>query len=165
PIELEGTFPLPEAQLDRFLLKLRLGYPAEEQEHEILLRFEQEDPLDKLEPVVSREEILSMQRECRLVEVEESVRQYLVRLTRATREHPSLELGASPRATLSLYRAGQALAVLRGRSFVIPDDVKALAVPVLAHRLILKPQARLRGRSAETIVEEILSSHPVPVEE
>ncbi len=124
PIELEGTFPLPEAQVDRFLLKIKLGYPTEEEEEEILLRFRTEDPLEMLEPVVSSGDLLEVIAQSRRIRVEASVRRYIVSIPRATREHEFLELGASPRGTLFLYRTSQALAALRGRDYVIPDDVK-----------------------------------------
>ncbi|HID87890.1 MAG TPA: MoxR family ATPase, partial [Anaerolineae bacterium] len=165
PIELEGTFPLPEAQVDRFLLRLKLGYPTVDEENRILLRFERSDPLEELEPVVSTQELLSMQEESRRVRVEESVRGYIVRVCRATRGHPAVELGASPRGTLFLYKTAQALAALRGRDYVIPDDVKYLAPYVLTHRLIISPQTRLRGRTGEEIVREVVESVAVPVEE
>jgi MoxR-like ATPase len=164
PIELEGTFPLPEAQVDRFLMKVALGYPSEEDENTILLRYEREDPLEMLAPATRAEDLLAMQEQVRSVLVEESVRQYVVRVVRATREHPAVELGVSPRGTLALYRTAQALAALRGRTFVIPDDVKYLAPSVLTHRLIISPQTRLRGRRPEEIVAEIVGSVPVPVE-
>ncbi len=165
PIELEGTFPLPEAQLDRFLLRLKLGYPTVSEENEILLRYEREDPLEKLEPVVSAEDILAMGVERRRVRVEESVREYLVRVCRTTREHPAVELGASPRGTLFLYQTAQALAAIRGRDYVLPDDVKYLAPFVLTHRIIISPQVKLRGRTGEEVVREIVASVPAPVEE
>jgi MoxR-like ATPase len=165
PIELEGTFPLPEAQVDRFLLRLKLGYPTVDEENRILLRFEQYDPLEDLQPVISSEELLAMQEESRRVRVEESVREYIVRVCRTTRGHPAVELGASPRGTLFLYKTSQALAALRGRDYVIPDDVKYLAPYVLTHRLIISPQTRLRGRTGEEIVREVVESVAVPVEE
>ena len=165
PIELEGTFPLPEAQVDRFLMRVALGYPTEDEEHDILLRFEREDPLDALTPVVEAEEVLEMQAAVRRVHVAEAVRSYIVSVARATRDDPAVELGASPRATLALYRTAQALAAIRGRDYVIPDDVKYLAPYVLTHRLILSTQTRLRGRSAEEIVRDIVERVPVPVEE
>jgi MoxR-like ATPase len=165
PIELEGTFPLPEAQVDRFLLRLKLGYPTVDEENRILLRFEQHDPLEDLQPVISSDELLAMQEESRRVRVEESVREYIVRICRATRGHPAVELGASPRGTLFLYKTSQALAALRGRDYVIPDDVKHLAPYVLTHRLIISPQTRLRGRTGEEIVREVVASVAVPVEE
>lgn len=162
PIELEGTFPLPEAQLDRFLLRARLGYPNQEEELEILDRFQTEDPLSQLTAVASPEQVVELQHARREVRISPPVREYIVSLARATRTHPSFRLGASPRASLSLMRAGQALAALRGRDFVLPDDVKHLAVPVLAHRLILKEEGRFRGEDPERFLEEILSQMPVP---
>ena len=164
PIELEGTFPLPEAQVDRFLIKIALGYPNEEDENEILLRYEREDPLDVLGPVLQAEELLAMQEQARMVQVEASVREYLVKVVRATREHQSVELGVSPRGTLALYKTAQALAAVRGREFVIPDDVKYLAPPVLTHRIMISPQTRLRGRRPEEVMVEIVNTVPVPVE-
>ena len=164
PVELEGTFALPEAQLDRFLLRLHIGYPEESDEHEILARFKEESPLDSLTPVIESDELIAMEKGVRHVFLEQDVEDYLVQVVRATREHAAVELGASPRATLALYRCSQALAALRGRSYVIPDDVKALAPSVLAHRLILDPQTALRGRSSNAVVQEIVDSIPVPVE-
>ena len=162
PIELEGTFPLPEAQVDRFLMKVALGYPSEPDENAILLRYEREDPLDKLEPVVRAEDLLAMQRQVKEVLVEESVRDYIVK--GAPPAPPAVELGVSPRGTLALYRTAQALAALRDRRFVIPDDVKYLAPPVLTHRIIISPQTRLRGRRPEEVMAEIFETVPVPVE-
>ncbi len=164
PIELEGTFPLPEAQIDRFLLKIKLGYPSEDDENAILLRFERDDPLTTLAPVVESPVLLALQDEVRTIHVDEAVRQYIVQVARATRQNAALELGASPRATLALYKTAQALAAIRGRAFVIPDDVKYLAPAVLAHRLLISPQARLRGRNREQIVQEVVATVPVPVE-
>ena len=164
PIELEGTFPLPEAQIDRFLLKIKLGYPSEDDENAILLRFEREDPLAALAPVVESQSLLTLQDEVRTIHVDEAVRQYIVQVARATRQNAALELGASPRATLALYKTAQALAAIRGRAFVIPDDVKYLAPAVLAHRLLISPQARLRGRNREQIVQEVVATVPVSVE-
>ena len=165
PVELEGTFPLPEAQLDRFLLRVGLGYPTEDDEGAILTRFQQENPLDNLASVVEAEELLEIQKLCRQVYVERSIRSYAVAIARATRSHKDIRLGASPRASLGLHLASQALAAIRGRNYVIPDDVKYLAVPALAHRLIAKTEAHLRGRSAAEIVREIVSTVSVPVEE
>ena len=165
PVEMEGTFPLPEAQLDRFLLKVSLGYPSEDEEGEILSRFQQGNPLDSMSSVLDVKELLELQRLCRQVYIEESVRRYVIAITRATRSHQGIRLGASPRASLGLYIASQALAAIRGRTYVIPDDIKHLAVPTLAHRLISKTEATLRGRSMETSVSEVVSSVPVPVEE
>ena len=164
PIELEGTFPLPEAQVDRFLMQISLGYPSEVEENDILLRYHQSDPLDSLTSVVTGEQLLAMQAAVRAVRVDESVRQYLVRVTRATREHQAVELGVSPRGTLALYRSSQALAAVRGRSFVIPDDVKLLAPYVLTHRIHISPQTRLRGRTPQEIVAQIVSEVPTPVD-
>jgi MoxR-like ATPase len=165
PIELEGTFPLPEAQLDRFLMRIALGYPSSEQEHEILLRFQAYNPLEELDQVATPEELLSMQRAVRQTRVERSVREYLVNVIRKTREHPAVSLGASPRASLALFHASQALAAIRSRDYVLPDDVKYLAPYVLTHRLLLDPQVRLRGRTAADIVRQIVTEVPVPVEE
>ena len=164
PIELEGTFPLPEAQLDRFLLRVSIGYPAEEDDHVILDRFRQDDPLEELEPVVSSDELTQIQAECRKIHVTADIEDYIIRLIHATRDHAALQLGASPRAMLALYRASQALAALRGRAFVIPDDVKYLVPFVLTHRIIPLAESHLRGLNTEEILEEILGSVPVPVE-
>jgi len=165
PVELEGTFPLPEAQLDRFLLKIEMGYPSEDEEVEMVLRFEEASPLERLQPVASTEQLLQLQKEARAVHVDPAVRGYAVQVARATRTHPAVQLGASPRATLALYRAAQARALLEGRHFVLPDDVKRMAPAVLGHRLILDPQARLRGKLPGSILEELLHDIPVPVEE
>jgi MoxR-like ATPase len=164
PIELEGTFPLPEAQLDRFLIKLSIGYPDAAGENNILLRFEREDPLETLEKVVEPEEILELQQDVRQIKVEDSVRNYLVNVCRATRTHEDIALGASPRATMALYRTSQARAAIEDRRFVIPDDVKVMAPYVLTHRLVVNPQTRLRGRAAEDILREVVDTVPVPVD-
>lgn len=164
PIELEGTFPLPEAQLDRFLMKVALGYPDEASENTMLLRFERTDPLATLESVVSPGEILTMQEEIRTVRVENSVRQYIVNVCRATRVHEDILLGASPRATMALYRTCQARAAINLRDFVIPDDVKQMAPHVLTHRLVVNPQTRLRGRTPEDVVLDVANTVPVPVD-
>lgn len=164
PIELEGTFPLPEAQLDRFLMKIAIGYPSASEENDLLLRFEQQDPLDTLEKVVEPEEIMTMQTDVRAVRVEESVRHYVVNICRATRSHEDIDLGASPRATMALYHTGKARAAIHGRDFVIPDDVKQLAPYVLTHRLVVNPQTRLRGRQPTDIIRDIVNTVPVPVE-
>ena len=163
PIELEGTFPLPEAQIDRFLLRLRLGYPSEDDETAMLERFEDADPLSSLGPVASADDILRIQGLVRQVYIDPVLRNYLVQVIRATREHPDVELGASPRATLGLYRCAQALAGIRGQEYVTPDDIKTLATPALAHRVILKSMARLRERSQESVVNEVLEAQTVPV--
>lgn len=164
PIELEGTFPLPEAQLDRFLVRLRLGYPDEDGEDEILQRFETTNPLDTLQPEVEASELIRLIGALTHLHVDPSVRHYAVKIVRATREDPAFELGASPRASLALFRTARALAAISGRDYVLPDDVKAMAPYVLPHRLILSTQARLRGRDAEELVGEILQRVPVPVE-
>jgi len=165
PVELEGTFPLPEAQLDRFLLKINLGYPSEDEEGVILSRFQQGNPLDSLTSVIEAGELLELQKLCRQVYVDDSVRNYAIAISRATRSHDDIKLGASPRASLGLHLASQALAAIRGRGYVMPDDVKYLATPVITHRLIPKTEARLRGHSLEAIVRNIVSTVPVPVEE
>lgn len=164
PIELEGTFPLPEAQLDRFLMRIKIGYPDAAQENDILLRFERQDPLETVQAVVTPEEIMEMQQQIREIRVEESVRRYVVDVCRTTREHPDIELGASPRATMGLYRTVQALAAIGGRQYVIPDDVKAMAPHVLTHRLMVNPQTRLRGRKPEDVIREVVDTVRVPVE-
>jgi MoxR-like ATPase len=166
PVELEGTFPLPEAQLDRFMFKVKLGYPAtQDEEGMILSRFRQSNPLDNLASVIETAELLELQKLCRHVYYDTSVRDYVTSITRATRSYEGIKLGASPRASLGLHQAAQALAAIRGRNYVIPDDVKYLAVPALAHRLMSKTETRLRGKSSESIVSEIVSTVPVPVEE
>ncbi len=166
PIELEGTFPLPEAQLDRFLLKVRLGYPDMAEEIAIMDRFQERDPLSGLEPVATPEQIAGLQEARKSVRVSPPVKEYIANIVRQTRAMPSLRLGASPRASLGLLRAGQALATLRERDYVLPDDIKYLTVPVLAHRLILTESERMRGETrgatAEHCLEEILSTIPVP---
>ncbi len=164
PVELEGTFPLPEAQLDRFLLRVAIGYPTQEEENRILERFRLEDPLESLAPVASADEIIALQAARRRVRVEDSVRDYIVRIARATRGTADIQLGASPRATLSLYQASQAWAFIHGREFVLPDDIKSVALSVLCHRMIIAPQAQLRGRNANELVADIVSAVPVPVE-
>jgi MoxR-like ATPase len=164
PIELEGTFPLPEAQVDRFLIKLPIGYPTPEEENQILLRFERADPLETLAPIVGAQELLAMQKLVRDVRVEASVRAYVVSIARATREHREVALGASPRGTMALYHCAQAWAAIHGRAFVVPDDIKKLAPYVLTHRILIQPQVRLRGRKPEDVVAEIVETVPVPVE-
>jgi MoxR-like ATPase len=165
PIELEGTFPLPEAQLDRFLLKIKIGYPTMADDHIILSRFRQGSPLEELTPVVSSEDLMAMQMACREISISRDVEDYIIRLIQATRTHNALQLGASPRAMLALYYASQALAALQGRSFVIPDDVKYLAGFVLEHRVIPRAESHLRGRHTEEIIKDILNTVPVPVED
>jgi len=164
PVELQGTFPLPEAQLDRFLLRLVLGYPDPADEDVMLLRFEHNGPLEGLSPVTMATEILEVRRQVQEIYVESSVRRYILEITGTTRSNPLIALGCSPRASLALYRASQALALIRGRDFVIPDDVKHMAVPVLAHRLVLSTEAYLHNTSKENLIVDILSSLPVPTE-
>ncbi len=166
PIELEGTFPLPEAQLDRFLLRVRLGYPNKDQEIAIMERFQEQDPLTDLAAVANPAQIVELQQARKAIRVSPPVKEYIADIVRLTRCAPAFRLGASPRATLCLMRAGQALAALRGRDYVLPDDIKCLAVPVLAHRLILSEEERMRGETrgeaAEHFLEEILAQAPVP---
>jgi MoxR-like ATPase len=164
PIELEGTFPLPEAQLDRFMMRVRVGYPTEGEEDDILLRFEAENPLDSLEPVVGAEELTRLRTLVPRVHCEASLRSYAIAIVRATRRHPALHLGASPRASLMLFRAARALAAIRGRDYVLPDDVKSLVPVMLPHRLLLSPEARLRGRNVDDIVAEVVAEVAVPIE-
>ncbi len=156
PIEYEGTFPLPEAQLDRFLMRLALGYPQASEEVQILRNLRQKHPIESIAQVVEGAELLPLYDAVSDTHVDESLEEYVVALVRATRAHPDLALGASPRGSLGLYKTAQALAALRGRDYVIPDDVKALAPLVLTQRLIVKPESQLRGRSAEAILDEIL---------
>jgi len=165
PIELEGTFPLPEAQLDRFLLRVRLGYPSAAEEETILSRFQETNPLDSLPVILEAKEILELQRLSHQVYVEPTVRGYITALTRATRSHADIRLGASPRSSLALHSAAQARAAIQGRSYVIPDDVKSLFIPVIAHRLLIKAEARMRGKTEEDILREILERTPIPIEE
>jgi MoxR-like ATPase len=164
PVELEGTFPLPEAQLDRFFMKIKLGYPDAAEEDAILLRFEEGSPLTDLEPVVDAAELVRLSRLVSQVHCDASVRRYVVDVVQATRKHTAYELGASPRGSLNLYRGARALAAIRGRDYVLPDDVKRLAPFILAHRAILSSQARLRGREVEEVLQEVVDSVPVPVE-
>ena len=164
PVELEGTFPLPEAQLDRFLVRVVIGYPTQDEENRILERFRSSDPMDELKVVTDSAEILELQKARRQVRVEETVRDYMVRIARATRSNPDIQLGASPRATMALYQVAQAWAAIEGRDFVLPDDIKTIAPSVLCHRLIIAPQAQLRGRNASELVGDIVSAVPVPVE-
>jgi MoxR-like ATPase len=162
PVDHEGTFPLPEAQLDRFLVRFSLGYPSMDQELKMLEMLEHAHPLDTLQPVVTAAEILACQRAVREIHVDEKVRRYLTQIVHETRSHDDLSLGGSPRASLALFRTGQAMAAILGRQFVLPDDVKRVAPSVLTHRLIVRPESRLRKVTSAAIVEEILSEIPVP---
>jgi MoxR-like ATPase len=164
PVELEGTFPLPEAQMDRFLMRLKIGYTSEEDDAVILERFVKQNPVETLEAVIDGEQVLKLQKACREVAVSPDIQKYIIQLVRATREQPHIELGASPRAMLGLYRTAQALAALRGRSFVIPDDVKYLAPYIMAHRIIPEASVALKGGRGEDVVQAVLESVPAPVE-
>jgi MoxR-like ATPase len=158
PIEYEGTFPLPEAQLDRFLIRLSLGYPASEDEGLMLRNLRKQHPIESIGQVVDGAEILNLHDPVTDVHVEQSLEAYILGIVRATRTHPDLALGASPRGSLALYKTAQALAALRSRDYAIPDDVKTLVPLALAHRLIVKPESQLRGRTAEAILDEILET-------
>lgn len=162
PIELEGTFLLPEAQLDRFLLQCSIGYPDEQEEFQMLQRFQQADPLQELVSVITLEDVTRMQQERKTIIISDPVRQYIIDIVRATRDHPAVQFGASPRGSLGLMRSGQALAGIRGRDYILPDDIKSLVIPVLTHRLIMKEQIRLRGESSKQIMESIIDRTPVP---
>ncbi len=164
PVELEGTFPLPEAQLDRFLLRVRVGYPSEDEEQAILHRFKDAEPLETLQSVVSAGQVIALQQTIRQVQWQPVVERYLLAIARATRQHAGVSLGVSPRGTLALYRACQAYAAMQGRAYVTPDDIKQLAPAVLAHRLLTTTRARLRGNESWAIIQEIIDATPVPVE-
>jgi MoxR-like ATPase len=162
PIEYEGTFPLPEAQLDRFLLRLRLGYPEMEDEIDILERQQYQHPIAELQQVVSDQELIKAQEEIKGVYIAPPVKRYIVDIVRQSRQHPDVYLGASPRGSLALFRTGQARAMIQGRDYVLPDDIKALVRPALSHRVILGPAARLRDLSTDQVLDEVLSRIPVP---
>lgn len=163
PVDHEGTFPLPEAQLDRFLMKFTLGYPNVEDELRMLEMLQKRHPIDTLEAVVTPEELIACQRACREVHVDIKVRQYLLQIVHDTRAHEDLALGGSPRASIALFRASQAMAAIRGRNYVTPDDVKRIVAPILGHRLILKPESRLRKVSAAKIVEDLVAEIAAPM--
>ncbi len=163
PVELEGTFPLPEAQMDRFLLKLKVGYPTPQEELSILELFQKENPIDSLKAVTTPEQVVELQRARQEIVVSAPVKEYIINLVGATRDAKALRLGASPRASLHLMKAAQAMAIIRGRSYVLPDDIKTLAAPVLSHRLTVEVKERARGVTAESVLEEILSTTAVPV--
>src|SRR6056297_22444 len=165
PIELEGTYPLPEAQLDRFIIKTDIGYPEKEEEIFILDRFQKEEPLELLSKVIEPEYIVQMQKNRREINIANKIKEFIIDITRRTRTHNSLEYGASPRASLDFMKASQALAMLRGRDYVLPDDIKELAAPVLSHRLVLAKASQLREDNLKTtdIVKEILNNIEVPV--
>jgi MoxR-like ATPase len=162
PIEYEGTFPLPEAQLDRFMMRISLGYPSEEDEMSILDSQQYQHPIEGISQVVSAEELLEAQEAVKEVYLDPLVKEYIVGLVTATRGHPDIYLGASPRGSLALYKTGRALAAVKGRDYVIPDDIKALAEATLAHRLIVSPSARIKDVDPKAVVEEISRSVPVP---
>ncbi len=163
PVDHEGTFPLPEAQLDRFLVRLSLGYPNLEEEGKMLERLQHGHPIDEIGPVATAAEILECQQAVREVHVDDKVRRYLLEVVHATRDHEDVSLGGSPRASIGLFRTAQALAAVNGRNFVLPDDIKRMAMPVLTHRLILRPESRLRKVTPAAVVNEILEQVPVPV--
>ena len=163
PIEYEGTFPLPEAQLDRFLLKLAVGYPSPADENQMILNLQREHPITTIGQVVDGARALELRRQVWEVHVDDTVRDYAVRLVHATRSHPDLALGASPRGSLALFKTTQALAALGGRDYVIPDDVKRLALPVLGHRLIVRPQSALRGYTAARVLTDLLEATPLDI--
>jgi MoxR-like ATPase len=162
PIEYEGTFPLPEAQVDRFLLRVRLGYPSIEDEILVLERQQYRHPMEVLEQIVEADELMAMQEAVKDIFVSPALKRYIVELSHQTRQHPEVYLGASPRGSLALVRTSQARAAIHGRDFVLPDDIKSLAVSALAHRVILGPGARLRDLTAQQVVEEIIGNVPVP---
>lgn len=163
PIDQEGTFPLPEAQLDRFLVRLSLGYPSLEEEGKMLERMQHGHPIDDLAPVAKAEDILSAQSAIRDIHVDDKIRNYILQIVHSSRDHEDVLLGASPRASIALFRTSQAVAAIGGRDFVLPDDVKRMAHPVLAHRIILKPESRLRKRTSSLIVQDIVADTAVPV--
>jgi len=163
PIDQEGTFPLPEAQLDRFLVKLSLGYPTMDEEARMLQRLQKGHPVDDLAPVVSAADFVAAQDAVREVHMDDKVRTYILQVVHGSRTHEDVLLGGSPRASIALYRSAQALAAIAGRDFVIPDDVKKMAHPVLVHRIILKPESRLRKKTAAGVVAQLLIDAPVPV--
>lgn len=162
PIEYEGTFPLPEAQLDRFMMNIKLGYPRPADEVNILTSHQHHHPLDDLAQIMTAEELVAIQQQVRTIHVDPSIREYIVSISNATRNHQNIYLGASPRGSLALFRASQALAGMQGRGYVIPDDIKLLVKPTLAHRIIVTPAARVRSITSTAILDEILQSVPVP---
>jgi MoxR-like ATPase len=163
PIDHEGTFPLPEAQLDRFLIRLSLGYPSIEEEAKMLQRLQHGHPIDEIAPVVTAAEVLACQEAVREVHVDDKVRRYMLEIVHATREHDDVHLGGSPRASIALYRTAQALSAIAGRNFVLPDDVKRMVLPVLGHRLILRPESRIRKITPATVLNDILGEVAAPV--
>jgi MoxR-like ATPase len=162
PIDHEGTFPLPEAQLDRFLIRMSMGYPQFESELAMLKRLQLRHPIETLEPVVSAAEVVEVQKLVRQVHVDDKVMRYIVQIIHATREHQDIFMGGSPRASIALFRCGQAYAAIQGFEFVTPDDIKQIAPHVLGHRLILRPESRLRKKTVAGAITEILNGVPVP---
>jgi len=164
PVEFEGTFPLPEAQLDRFMMRVSLGYPSADDERQILKNLQREHPITHLGKVVDSTELLEFQHRVWEIHIDETLQDFIIKLVTATRNHPELVLGGSPRASLALFKTSQALAAIKGRDYVIPDDIKQLAVPTLAHRLMMRPESELRGRSTKTIVKEIVETTTLALE-
>ena len=162
PTEYLGTYPLPEAQVDRFFMKITLGYPGFEDEQEILRRHKEDNPIDNLQPVANGDDIVAIQKLVQSIKVDESLNEYIVRIIQHTRTHADVELGSSPRGSLSLFRAAQSNALIRGRDYVLPDDIKEMAVPVLGHRIILTQEARMRGRTSESIIKDALRQITLP---
>jgi MoxR-like ATPase len=165
PVDQEGTFPLPEAQLDRFLVRLSLGYPSLEEEGRMLTRLQKGHPIDDLKPVVSAEDVISCQEAIREIHVDDKVKNYILNIVHSSRGHEDVLLGGSPRASIALFRTAQALAAVTGRDFALPDDVKKMAHPILAHRLILKPESRLRKRTPTAVVKDLVEEAKVPITE
>jgi len=163
PIEYEGTFPLPEAQIDRFLMRLSVGYPSTDDEKYLLTHLQREHPITRLQPVVEGEQLIVLQRQVWEIHVDDTLKDYIVRLVSATRSHPDLILGASPRASLALFKTAQALAAVRGRDHIIPDDIKYLITATMAHRLIIRPESELRGRTSQAILNDIIKSTPLDI--
>lgn len=162
PVDHEGTFPLPEAQLDRFLMRFNLGYPTMEEELRMLGMLEKSHPIDRIKPVATADELVQAQQAIRLVHVDPRVRQYMLQIVDLTRKHADLALGGSPRASIALFRCSQAIAAIRGRAFVLPDDVKRIIDPVMNHRLILRPESRLRKVTSQSVLQEIVGDVAVP---
>ncbi len=163
PIEYEGTFPLPEAQIDRFLMRLSVGYPSTDDEKYLLTHLQREHPITRLQPVVDGEQLIALQRQVWEIHVDDTLKDYIVRLVSTTRSHPDLILGASPRASLALFKTAQALAAVRGRDHIIPDDIKYLITATMAHRLIIRPESELRGRTSQAILNDIIKSTPLDI--
>jgi MoxR-like ATPase len=165
PVDQEGTFPLPEAQLDRFLIKLSLGYPSYEEEAKMLTRLQKGHPIDDLQPVVTAAEVIACQDAIREIHVDEKIKRYILDIVHGSREHEDVMLGGSPRASIALFRTAQSLAAIQGRNFAIPDDIKRMATPIMAHRMILKPESRLRKKTPATVIKELIDDARVPIVE